>query len=215
MYANIETERLNFLRHNQKKLWAEQYIHLQDAMASDQNPEDIGEMIILPSSFTGSSRYMHEYTWDSMTYVQNYGRPDLFITFTCNPNWPETQRELSDGQPAHSWHDIIGRVFHLKVKILWDLLTKGQIFGATRCILYSIEWLKWGLPHAHLLLWLQEKIKPNQVDSIIFAEIPAKSRDPKLFEISPNTWFTDLAATSTDLLFAWSMANAPIITLKS
>jgi len=26
---------------------------------------------------------------DAMTYVRNYGNPDLFITFTCNPNMQE------------------------------------------------------------------------------------------------------------------------------
>jgi hypothetical protein len=183
MYAKIETERLSFLRHNQKKLRAEQYIHLKDAMVKDRSPEEIGQMIILPSTFTGSPRYMHEYTQDAMTYVRNYGRPDLFITLTCNSNWPEIQQNLFDGQPAHSRHDIIARVFHLKVKALWDLLTKGNIFGTTSCILYSIEWQKRGLPHVHLLLWLQEKIRPNQVDTVISAEIPDSTKDPKLFEI--------------------------------
>lgn len=32
---------------------------------------------------------MHQYSQDAMTYVRKYGRPDLFITFTCNPNWIE------------------------------------------------------------------------------------------------------------------------------
>ncbi|XP_054745485.1 uncharacterized protein LOC129249840 [Anastrepha obliqua] len=37
MYAKIETERLNFIRFNQAKLRSEQYIHLQDAIANDDN----------------------------------------------------------------------------------------------------------------------------------------------------------------------------------
>ncbi|XP_067930639.1 uncharacterized protein [Watersipora subatra] len=51
-------------------------------------------MVILPSSFTGGPRYMHERTQDAMTYVRNYGRPDLFITFTCNSKWDEISNEL-------------------------------------------------------------------------------------------------------------------------
>jgi len=43
----------------------------------------------LLSSFTGSPRHMHEKTKDTMTYVRNYGRADLFVTFTCNPEWEE------------------------------------------------------------------------------------------------------------------------------
>ena len=59
---------------------------------------ELGQLCILPSSFTGSPRYMHERTQDAMTYLRNYGRPDLFITFTCNAKWNEIQAELFPGQ---------------------------------------------------------------------------------------------------------------------
>jgi hypothetical protein len=55
-------------------------------------------MVILPSTFTGGPRYMHERTQDAMTYVRHYGRPDLFITFTCNPCWDEIKELLLPGQ---------------------------------------------------------------------------------------------------------------------
>lgn len=100
MYAKIGSERLLFLRFYQKKLRAEEYIHLRDAISRNRNAEDFGQMVILPSSFTGSPRHMHEYTQDAMTYVRNYGRPDLFVTFTCNPKWVETESLLLPGQTA-------------------------------------------------------------------------------------------------------------------
>ena len=87
MYAKIESERLWFIRLNQKKLRVDEYIHLRDAMANDGNADNVGQLTILPSTFTGSPRHMHEYTQDAMTYVRNYGRADLFVTFTCNPKW--------------------------------------------------------------------------------------------------------------------------------
>ena len=37
-------------------------------------------------------------TQDAMIYVRKYGTADLFITFTCNPTWPEIKRELKKGQ---------------------------------------------------------------------------------------------------------------------
>ncbi|GFU82915.1 ATP-dependent DNA helicase [Trichonephila clavipes] len=58
----------------------------------------LSKMVTLPSSFTGESRYMHERTQDAMTYVQHFGRPDLFITFTCYPKWPEIVDLLNQGQ---------------------------------------------------------------------------------------------------------------------
>ncbi|VVC46433.1 Helitron helicase-like domain, partial [Cinara cedri] len=61
IYAKIETERLNFIRNHQKQLRAENYIHLKDAVGrNDVNATDLGQMVVLPSSFTGGPRYMHE-----------------------------------------------------------------------------------------------------------------------------------------------------------
>ena len=126
---------------------------------------------------------MHERTQDAMAYVRTYGRPDLFITFTCNPQWVEIERELFIGQKSHHRHDLIARVFRQKLLIMMHLFKEKQIFGSLHCYMYTVEWQKRGLPHAHILLWLQEKIHPNQIDSIISAELPDQTTDPVLFDI--------------------------------
>lgn len=140
MYAKIESERLLFVRLNQKKLRVDEYIHLRDAIVNDGNADNIGRLVILPSTFTGSPRHMHEYTQDAMTYVRNYGRPDLFVTFTCNPNWREIEEELMSGQSPSDWHDVVARVFRQKLIKLINIITKTLVFGAARCWMYSIEW---------------------------------------------------------------------------
>jgi hypothetical protein len=145
--------------------------------------QNVGKLVILPSTFTGSPRHMHEYTQDAMTYVRKYGRPDLFITFTCNPAWQEIERCLFAGQRATDRHDIIARVFKRKLSKLIEIVTKHYVYGKTRCWLYTIEWQKRGLPHAHILVWLEEKIKPNHLDEVISAEIPNCKEDPLLHEI--------------------------------
>lgn len=185
MAAKMITERLGYIKQNQKTLRAENYIHLRDAINNDANinPLNIGQQVILPSTFTGSPRYLHEKTQDAMTYVRHHGRPDLFITMTCNPEWPEIRHELYVGQNPHDRHDIISRVFHLKYQNLMNLITKNHIFGATVCHMSTIEWQKRGLPHAHILIWLQRKIQPDEIDLIISAEIPNKEEDPLLYEI--------------------------------
>ena len=187
MYAKIETERLLFIRLNQKKLRAENYINLRDAVINDGNTSNVGQMVILPSTFTGSPRHMHEYTQDSMTYVRKFGRPDLFITFTCNPKWEEITIELLPGQSVTDRHDLVARVFHQKVIKFMDVLTKGKVFGEVQCYMYTIEWQKRGLPHMHLLLWLKQKLQANDIDSVISAEIPNVHEDPILFEIVTKT----------------------------
>jgi hypothetical protein len=183
MYAKIESERLLFLRCHQKQLRVDEYIHLKDAIANDGNTDKLGQLVILPSTFTGSPRHMHEYTQDAMTYVRNYGRPDLFVTFTCNPKWQEIQEELFDGQAPSDRHDLLARVFRQKLIKLMNIVTKSHVFGPTRCWMYSVEWQKRGLPHAHILIWLKDKIKPDQIDNVISAELPDPQQDPRLFEI--------------------------------
>ncbi|XP_062518309.1 uncharacterized protein LOC134193499 [Corticium candelabrum] len=186
MYAKIETERLCFLRREQTKLRAEQYGELRDALlASDGDPTNIGKTVILPSSYTGGPRYMHERTQDAMCYVRKFGRPSLFITMTCNPGWKEITDELLPMQTAQHRPDLIARVFNLKRKELIKQLTKHCIFGKTIAYLCSIEWQKRGLPHAHILVWLpaEHSIHADDIDAAISAELPDPNSDKVLFDI--------------------------------
>uniref|UniRef100_A0A0L8FKW3 Helitron helicase-like domain-containing protein n=1 Tax=Octopus bimaculoides TaxID=37653 RepID=A0A0L8FKW3_OCTBM len=77
-----------------------------------------------------------------MTFVRHFGCPDLFITFTCNPKWIEIEIELLNGQRPTDRHDLLARVFLLKLQKLMDLIKIGQIFGSVKCDMYTIEWQK-------------------------------------------------------------------------
>ena len=122
IYAKIESERLLFIRLNQTKLRSEQYIHLRDAVVNDSNTTNVGKITILPSSYAGSPRHMHEYAQDAIAYVCLYGRPDLLITFTCNQSWDEIQQLLLQGQSAVHRYDITARVFWQKLNSLFQVL---------------------------------------------------------------------------------------------
>ncbi|GFW77112.1 helitron_like_N domain-containing protein [Trichonephila clavipes] len=114
---------------------------------------ELGRMAILPSTFTGSRRHMHGYAQDAMTYVRAYGRPDLFVTFTCNPTWNEIKELLLVGQSSSDRHDITARVFKQKIEMFDGFYYQAyHVFGETRCWMYSIEWQKRGLPHLHILV---------------------------------------------------------------
>ena len=88
---------------------------------------------------------------DSMAYVRKYGPPSLFVTVVTNPNWPEISNSLSPGQHSHDRPDVVVRVSKLKLQKLMELL-KGGCFGSLGAWLYSIEFQKRRLPHAHMLL---------------------------------------------------------------
>jgi hypothetical protein len=183
IFAKIKSERFRFIRSNQAKLRSEEYIHLRDAIIGNIDKKldtnDIGTAFILPSSYIGGPRHMQEYIQDAMIYVRHYGRPDLFITFTCNPNWEEIQTSLLPGQQPIHRHDITDD----KLKSLTDLIVKHSVFRNTRCWLYSIEWQKRGLNRAHNFIWLEDKIRSEEIDQIISAEIPDTLTDPELFDI--------------------------------
>ncbi|GFX87567.1 hypothetical protein TNCV_1330981 [Trichonephila clavipes] len=184
MYIKVERGCLRYIALNQKKLRAENYIHLHDTISAYDNirPNDIGKMGILPSTFVNSPRYLQEYTQDTFTYVRTYGRPELFVTFICNPSWQDVTQDLMSGHKATDEHNIVVRVFRLKVQKLMNVVTKGKVFGDVQCHMYSIEWKKRGLPHAHILIWLKQKLLPNQIDNIISTEISDPEEDKNLYD---------------------------------
>ena len=125
-YIKIEGNKLKFIRHNQAKLRVELYKGLVDAYNKrDTSLGDTCRLVILPSSFSGGPRYMLNLFQDSMAIVKDFGRPDLFCTFTCNPYWIEILRELTAGQTAVDAPDLVARVFKLKLRALMDFILKN------------------------------------------------------------------------------------------
>ena len=58
------------------------------------------------------------------------GFPNLFITLTCNPNWPEIRRLLMPlNLKATDRPDILSRVFKLKYEQMLSDLTKNHLLG--------------------------------------------------------------------------------------
>ena len=71
-YAKVEHLRLNYIQQNQQNLHAELYQGLQDAIhEGDGHLTSLGRRIILPSSFTGSPRNMHQLYQDAMALSED------------------------------------------------------------------------------------------------------------------------------------------------
>ena len=68
---------------------------------------------------------------DSLAVCKDYGHPDLFATFTCNPKWTEIERAIVDaGCINASVHpDIFARVFKIKLDTMMSDLMKKDVFG--------------------------------------------------------------------------------------
>uniref|UniRef100_A0A1U7VM58 Uncharacterized protein LOC104217469 n=1 Tax=Nicotiana sylvestris TaxID=4096 RepID=A0A1U7VM58_NICSY len=125
---------------------------------------------------------------DAMAICKWARYPNLFITFTCNPKWPEISRFVkSKGLQPEDRPDILSRVFKIKLDRLIKDLKEKQIFGSVKSVIYTIEFQKRGLPHAHILLFLHNKY-PNvgDIDLVISAEIPDESVDPNYYMAVKN-----------------------------
>ncbi|XP_072081071.1 uncharacterized protein [Arachis hypogaea] len=149
-------------------------------------PSSCGKRIILPFSFTGGPRYMIQNYQDAMAICKVVGYPDLFITFTCNPKWPEVEDFLKNRKlNSEDRPDIVCRAFKAKLDTLIKDIRANKIFGKVSEVVYTIEFQKRGLPHAHILLFLHKDDKypiAKDIDRIISAEIPDKKTDADYFE---------------------------------
>ncbi|KAI5885698.1 uncharacterized protein SCHCODRAFT_02520224 [Schizophyllum commune H4-8] len=119
-WAQTEQTRLRWARGHQPQLRADVYRGLADAVSSnaDVNPQSVGQRCVLPSSFVGSWRNMFQLYQDSMAVARFFGRPDYFLTITCNPQWPEIQKEVEKMGPGFDVTDrpdLVSRVFREKV----------------------------------------------------------------------------------------------------
>ncbi|XP_034936444.1 uncharacterized protein [Chelonus insularis] len=171
-YVKIEKDRIRYCKNNQKQLRVETYQGLIDyshKKSNDTNSQ-IGKMIILPSSFINSPRSMLQLYQDSMAIVRKYGKPDIFLTMTCNPKWLEIEENLLPGQTVADRPDL-------------------KFFGDVEAYLDVIEFQKRGLPYMHMLITLKKYCKINTsvlVDKYISAEIPDPTINPKLHNIVMN-----------------------------
>ncbi|CAN7085429.1 unnamed protein product, partial [Brassica oleracea var. botrytis] len=94
-YTTIESNRLRYLKLNQTCLRSDSYDSIRESEnAGNSDMNEQGQQFLLPATFTGSPRYMKNMYLDAMAICRHFGFPDLFITFTCNPKWPELTRFL-------------------------------------------------------------------------------------------------------------------------
>ncbi|QQP37176.1 ATP-dependent DNA helicase [Caligus rogercresseyi] len=185
-FARQESGRMNYVRYHQKEIRAEKYSCAYDALHHEEGREAVGKMIILPPTITGSPRWYKEAFHDSMAVVRQKGCPDLFITFTCNPEWPEVKESLYPDERSSDRPDIICRVFNMKLQAMIDDIAKKHVLGRCKGYFGMVEYQKRGLPHAHLLFFLDERDKPRtpeEVNKLISAEIPDPLSNPRLHSI--------------------------------
>jgi len=191
-YIRVEAGRLQYIRTKQNDLRVELYQGLMDHINTQTETRNLqpGKIVVLPSSFQGSPRAMQQNYQDAMAIVAKFGKPDLFLTFTCNPKCQDVQKALLPGQQAQDRPGIVARVFQQHLRELMMDIRKKHVLGKPVAHIYVIEFQKRGLPHCHLLIILADNSKlrePADIDSIISAEIPDPTQHPELFQVIKTT----------------------------
>ena len=160
--------------------------------------------IVIPASLYGSSKFLKDQTFNGLCLTRKLGNPLLFLTFTCNPKWPEIVSLLLPGQTAMDNPELTARVFHLKLDALLERLKAGLVFKrqSTRgtsiqksvylemvsedghgYLIVVIEYQKRGLHHAHIA-YRPARSPANKrlptgeevpwVDNMVCAQYPSK-----------------------------------------
>nr|XP_042913037.1 uncharacterized protein LOC122273048 [Parasteatoda tepidariorum] len=188
----MEWNRLNYIKSHQNLFRRETLQglidHVQYSSANTSDFVRLGRAVVLPSSFVGSPRAMQQHFQDCMALSRDVRRPDLFVTFTANPQWPEITEYLSQlptGFTASDIPHVVVRAFYCRFEEFVKEIAAGKVFGKVMGYTFSIEFQKRGLPHAHCLFILNPRDKlltPSSIDRFICAEIPPKDNFPNLHQ---------------------------------
>jgi hypothetical protein len=53
--------------------------------AGEACASEVRRLVVLPRNFNGGERDVQPRFLDAMNLVQGFGKPDYFVTMTCNP----------------------------------------------------------------------------------------------------------------------------------
>jgi len=101
---------------------------------------------------------------DAMSLVQKFGKLDLFITMMCNSGWEEIQNELLPSQTTQDRLDLLARFFKSKFEELKDDIMVKEVLERVIVYVQVFEFQKRGLPHAHMLIILDEYDKLHNLE---------------------------------------------------
>ena len=129
--ACVDENRLRYIVDNQDDIRMESIQGICDAISKGSTEgSEMGKMTVLPASYTGGRRYMIQNYHDGIAICREYGPPDFFVTFTCNPRWLEVVEAIFEaGQKPNDRNDLIVRVFNMKLEELLKDIRQGMPFG--------------------------------------------------------------------------------------
>ena len=135
-----------------------------------------GRQITVPRSIEGSPMYYKHFLEAAYAVVGKYGRGyDLFVTVVGDTNCPDVNNSMCTNKGKFArfhQHDLLARAFANKLRALEQDILDGGLLGPIVDYLRSIEYQRWGIPHAHFLAMLERKLELEDIDRICTVELP-------------------------------------------
>ena len=126
--------------------------HIQISSVKTSAAVRLGNVVFLPSLFTGSPKTMQQHFQAAMALSRKIGRPDLFITFTTNTQWTEIKDFLRSQEyglnPSNTPHVVIG-TFYCRFETFVNEIATWKVFVKILRYTFNIEFQK--EPHVHCL----------------------------------------------------------------
>jgi hypothetical protein len=173
MFSRTEEQRLTYLQKGRRF----------QATTMDEAPNptvpDLFENKI-PASFMGSRAWASDQVADALAIARHLGKPSIWLTMTTNPQWPEIQSQLLQGQDVSDIPAVVCRAFHGRLQALKAFLRKH--FGGLVYEISVIEFQKRGLPHAHVVIKSNQETPLSMIDCLISAELPDPDEKPMLYQ---------------------------------
>jgi hypothetical protein len=92
----------------------------------------------LPDSVHGSQPHLSALAKMALVLVSEYGCPHVFLTLTCNLEWPEIQSQLINGQTAFDCPDVTAPVFKSRLDKFKTNIRNRKYFKS-REVIYIIH----------------------------------------------------------------------------
>jgi ATP-dependent DNA helicase PIF1 len=87
----------------------------------------------------GSKRDMTQRYQDNMAIVLKDGKPDIFLTMTCNTSWTEITYELGPNQTPQDRPDLLAKIFRSKFEQLKDDVINKGVLRKVKSYMYVYE----------------------------------------------------------------------------
>ena len=156
-------------------------LSLQPALAPTGANRDLPVDALLTDPSTPS--YWKHRQSEVRALCQQFGDPDLMLTFTFVNKWPEVKEAERQAQdlfhdrldirfsPVESMQIWKGRFYDIKAENFGKLIAVMG-FGEVAHYVWRLEFQARGAPHVHALIWLREPLDCARISNTMFAVAP-------------------------------------------